>query len=136
MSETTPVAKNVVKFFEISTDDRATIESFYGDIFGWQFMQLPQLNYSFISIPGHGDFQGGVYDNRGEEPNWGIFCIEVDINEMDEICRKAEAAGGTVTYPPTVESAFGEKTTAAQILDPSGNRFGIYAYQPAPDSES
>lgn len=129
--ETQKKAKNAVKFFEISTDDRERIESFYGNIFGWTFHHMPQHNYSIINIPGHGDFVGGVYDNKGKEDNWAVFCIEVDINEMEDISRQVVEAGGTITYPVTAEGDADGTTTGAQFLDPSGNRFSIFSFKPA-----
>jgi predicted enzyme related to lactoylglutathione lyase len=93
---------NGVSWFEIGTDDPATTERFYGEVFGWSVAQdetrSPDPAYRIVTT-GDGDgLRGGLFATGGRFPHYAIFAVLVE--DVADACRRAEAAGGTVARAP------------------------------------
>lgn len=114
---------NGIGWFQIGTDDLPATERFYGGLFGWTFSddESSEGRYRIVQTPAAGSIKGGIFDHGGQGPNHAIFCIEV-ADVADSVAR-AEAAGGKVLVPPTTTK---DGLVFADLLDPSGNHFGIY----------
>ncbi|MBO4205400.1 VOC family protein [Micromonospora echinofusca] len=112
---------NAVTWFEIGTDQPEAAERFYGDLFGWTFRTEGDAAYRIIDT-GAGPIGGGLRDSGGTHPGYAIF--NVQVADVADACRRAEAAGGRVLVP-LMRAANG--LTFAHLLDPSGNQFGIFA---------
>jgi predicted enzyme related to lactoylglutathione lyase len=90
---------------------------------------MPERHYSFITVPGQEGLAGGIFDNEGKVPNWGLFCIRVE--DVADVCRQVVESGGEITYPMEVNEDETGVLKAAQFLDPSGNRFAVSSFAPA-----
>ncbi|MEV4657747.1 VOC family protein [Micromonospora sp. NPDC049301] len=121
---TTPIT-----WFEIGTDRPEEAESFYGELFGWTFEEQGSADggsYRVTGAGGDSGIGGAIRATGGTAPNYAVFYAEVA--DVDETCRRAEAAGGKVLVPPrTAPSGL----TLAHLLDPAGNRVGVFTPPPA-----
>jgi predicted enzyme related to lactoylglutathione lyase len=122
---------NGIGWFEIGTDQPATAERFYGDVFGWTFADDDDSSsadgtaYRIVSTPAEGGLRGGLFATAGTVPNYAIFTVLVA--DTADTCRRAEAAGGKVLVAPQADAS---GLTFAHLLDPSGNHFGVYTPPP------
>jgi predicted enzyme related to lactoylglutathione lyase len=111
-----------VGWFEIGTDNPQQVEKFYGSVFGWTFTPDDgPIPYHMVTTPAPDSLGGGVFPTDGRLPNYATFYIVVE--DVAASCVAAETAGGKVVVPPTET---GSGLVFAQVLDPQGNRFGIY----------
>jgi predicted enzyme related to lactoylglutathione lyase len=128
---------NGIGWFEIGTDQPATTERFYADVFGWTFADdddstsadgspyriatTPGADGPGADGPGGGGLSGGVSSTGGATPGYAIFYVLVA--DTAETCRQVEAAGGKVLVAPKTEPS---GLTSAHLLDPTGNHIGIF----------
>ncbi|GAA4567653.1 VOC family protein [Micromonospora coerulea] len=115
---TTPIT-----WFEIGSDRPEVAETFYRELFGWTFEEQggPGASYRQTTAGGERGIGGAIRATNGASPNYAIFYAEV--TDVAETCRRAEAAGGKVLVPVKTTPA---GLTFAQLLDPSGNHFGVF----------
>ena len=120
-------AINGIGWFEIGTDQPAATERFYGEVFGWTFADdddstsVDGSAYRLASTSPESGPKGGLSATGGTVPNYAVFMILVADTEAT--CREAEAAGGKVLVAPQREPG---GLTFAHLLDPTGNRIGIF----------
>ena len=112
-------------WFQIGTADRATSERFYGDVFGWSFTDDDSTSpdgrpYRLVTT-GPGEPPSGGIDGLAGEPGYAVFMLIVP--DTADAIRRAEQAGGKVVVPLTTSP---NGLTWAQLLDPDGNRFGVF----------
>jgi predicted enzyme related to lactoylglutathione lyase len=117
---------NDIGWFQIGTDQPAATESFYHAVFGWTFADYDTgdadgTSYRNITVPGNAGPSGGLFATAGTDPNHAIFYLVV--TDVAETCRQAESAGGKVMTAPKTNDA---GLTFAHLLDPVGNRFGVF----------
>lgn len=112
-------------WFQIGTTDRAGSERFYADVFGWSFSDDDSTSpdgkpYRMVTT-GAGEPPSGGIDGLSDEPGYAVFMLVVP--DTTDALRRVEAAGGKVTVPlQTTPNGL----TWAHVLDPSGNRFGVF----------
>jgi predicted enzyme related to lactoylglutathione lyase len=121
-------ANGAIGWVQVGTDDPAGAKRFYGDLLGWRFQPDPNGGgaYDLIAFPGEEGFGGGIMDTRGESPNHAIFLAVV--GDVPAVVAAAERLGGKVLAPPTTAQ---NGLVFADLLDPSGNHFGIFSPAPA-----
>ncbi|MER7332083.1 MULTISPECIES: VOC family protein [unclassified Micromonospora] len=124
MSTTT----NAVTWFEVGTDRPEETGRFYADLFGWAFGEqgTPEASYRVTEPGPEGSIQGAIRGTGGASPNYAIFYVQVA--DVADACRRAEAAGGKVLVPA---KSTDNGLTFAHLLDPVGNHFGVFAPPPA-----
>jgi uncharacterized protein len=106
----------VVNYFEIGSPDPEAARSFYGPLFGWTFGEPSPAGYRMVN----GD-QGGLWDTTSAGgASWAIFYVQVD--DVQEAIRHAESLGASVVVPLVDNGAI----EFAHLLDPHGNRFGVW----------
>lgn len=108
---------NTVNYFEIGSPDPATSRTFYGSLFGWQIgPSAPPAQYAMIETD-----KGGLWDTTGMGgANWAIFYVQVD--DVAHAVEQAQQLGASVAVP-LVDNGVIE---FAHLLDPHGNRFGVW----------
>jgi predicted enzyme related to lactoylglutathione lyase len=108
---------NNVDYFEIGSPEPAASRSFYGSLFGWEIGEpTDPAQYAMIE----GD-KGGLWDTSGMGgANWAIFYVHVD--DVPGAITRAEELGARVAVPLVDNGAI----EFAHLLDPLGNRFGIW----------
>ena len=124
MTENTAIpAPNTVAWFQIGTEDAAAAKEFYGGLFGWSFAPDPSSGpgYDLISYAGAGQPAGGIMHTAGGAENHATFVVLVE--DVAAVCTRTEQLGGKVLNPPTKTP---NGLVFADVLDPSGNRFGVF----------
>ena len=105
---------NTVNYFEVGTSDAAATSAFYGGLFGWQIGDSG--DYRMVD----GD-KGGVWDTATMGGgSWAIFYVQVD--DVQATIEKASGLGAKVVVPFTDNGPL----EFAHLLDPHGNRFGVW----------
>ena len=108
---------NTVNYFEIGSPDPSRSREFYGGLFGWEIGPAAEPSgYAMMD----GD-RGGLWDTgtlAGE--NWAIFYVQVD--DVRAAFEQAQELGAAVAVP-IVDNG---RIEFAHLLDPLGNRFGIW----------
>jgi predicted enzyme related to lactoylglutathione lyase len=123
-------AINGIGWFEIGTDQPATVERFYGQLFGWTFTSDENspdgdMPYRIITTPAEAGIRGGVFPTGGRMPNYAVFTVLVA--DTFATCEQAQAAGGKILAGPERAP---NGLAFAHLLDPSGNHFGVFTPPP------
>ncbi|GLZ51652.1 VOC family protein [Actinomycetospora sp. NBRC 106378] len=105
-----------VNYFEIGTPHAEEARRFYGGLFGWAVGEPSPQDYRMVD----GD-RGGLWDTTSlGGGTWAIFYVQVD--DVAATVRQAESLGATVAVPLVDGGAI----EFAHLLDPDGNRFGVW----------
>ncbi|QXE92198.1 VOC family protein [Geomonas subterranea] len=87
-------------WFELTTDDVAAAQSFYGRLFGWSMERWDgEVDYTLIKV-GAREVAGIAAAGPGHRkpPGWGVY---VTVTDVDQTAARAEELGGRVLVPPT-----------------------------------
>jgi predicted enzyme related to lactoylglutathione lyase len=117
------MAKPIVHF-EIIGPDMEALKTFYGDLFSWEFHDVPEMGYSLVHAKsGDKGIDGGV-GNMGE-PRTTIYA---EVPDPQATVDAAVAKGAEIVMPVTeIPGA----VTMAMFKDPAGNIVGIVKEEPA-----
>jgi predicted enzyme related to lactoylglutathione lyase len=116
-----------VVHFEIPFDDKARATKFYGGIFGWKLVDVPQMEYT-LAYAAETDKDNMVTEKGAI--NGGLFAREVSakapllvigVNSIDETIKKVLASGGKVITPKQAIP----NGSYARIADSEGNVIGL-----------
>jgi uncharacterized protein len=115
--------------FEIPFDDGDRAREFYGNVFGWQIMKMPEMDYT-IAMTGPSDpetgpvepgfINGGMFQRQEgfSGPN-----VVIDVPDIDAALEDVEAAGGKVGRR---KEPVGDMGFAAYFTDTEGNLVGLW----------
>lgn len=108
---------NDVNYFEIGSPDPEASKAFYGPLFGWEFGE-PSMPARYGTV---NENRGGLWDTTeiGAD-NWAIFYVQVE--DVQAALDQALRLGASVAVPVTDNG----RIEFAHLLDPLGNRFGIW----------
>lgn len=118
-----------VVHFEIPFENKDRASKFYTQCFGWQLMDMPEMNYVLANTVATGeDFRptepgainGGLFQRPKEAPS---PCIYVGVASVDEAIKKVTAAGGKLVTPKTPIPGMG---AYGRISDTEGNIIGLF----------
>jgi uncharacterized protein len=116
-----------VVHFEIPFDDKDRATKFYADIFGWNMVDIPDMNYVMVHaaetdkdnmVTDKGAINGGMF-LRNDEASAPIIVVNVD--SIDKTIAKVKACGGALVTPrqPIPNGSY------ARVADSEGNVIGI-----------
>ena len=109
---------NKIDYFEIGSPDPAGSRAFYGGLFDWEIEERPQGDQPYLMVD---EANGGLWDTSAVGGgNWAIFYVHVE--DVEVALEQAVALGATVAVP-LVDNG---QIYFAHLLDPMGNRFGIW----------
>ena len=126
---------NRVVHFEIPFDDGDRARAFYGNVFGWQVMPVPGMEYTMVMTgptdqetgptePGY--INGGMFERSeqfpGKAPN-----LVIDVASIDDALRQVKEAGGVVVGE---RMAVGDMGFAGYFTDTEGNMVGLWESTP------
>lgn len=122
---------NRVVHFEIQAENIERAAKFYRDVFGWTIEKWEGMEYWMIMTaekdskePG---INGGLLPRKGGAPVEGAavnaYVCTMQVDNIDDIIKKIEAAGGTLALP---KFAFPGMAWQAYYKDTEGNIFGIH----------
>lgn len=120
-----------VMHFEIPFNDGDRARGFYEQVFGWQMMPVPEMDYTMVrtgptdpetgpSEPGF--INGGMFQRSDEFPGKGPGIV-IDVASVDEALRAAEEAGGTKV---TDRTPVGDMGFTGYFTDTEGNLVGVW----------
>ena len=120
---------NQVVHFEIPFENKQRAMSYYTECFGWQLMDMPEMNYVMANTTATGpDFRpttpgainGGLFQRPKEAPGPVIY---VGVASVDEAIAKVLGAGGKVVTPRTAIPGMG---AYGRVSDTEGNIVGLF----------
>ena len=114
--------KNKIAWYEVLGKDADALRGFYGEMFGWKYQLMEEMNYGLIQHE-EGEVGGGV-GATPEGPGWSTFYVGTD--DLNASIAKAKKLGGKVVMPRTELPDGG---VIAVIQDPEGHPVGLV--QPA-----
>lgn len=106
-----------VDYFEIGSPDPSASKAFYGGLFDWE-VEDPAGPAPYRTVD---EARGGLWDtsDMGGQ-GWAIFYVHVE--DVQAAIDRALQLGATVAVPFTDNG----RIDFAHLLDPLGNRFGIW----------
>lgn len=109
---------------EMTTDDPNAARSFYGELFGWSFDEMPMDEGKIYAMfqPKAGGPGGGIMAKPcPDAPTAWMPYVAVD--DLPVAVGKVEELGGKVHMGPTPVPGHGE---FAVVADPSGGVLGLW----------
>ncbi|MFW9930742.1 MAG: VOC family protein [Candidatus Thorarchaeota archaeon] len=128
-SKAKPAKKSPINHFEIPFDNLERTKKFYGSIFGWDFIDMPEMDYTMVfttevdqnqAATTPGAVNGGL---TKKNPLQTTPTLVVTVESVDAISKQIEASGGQL---------LGEKIPVGDMglyqlfKDPEGNVLGIF----------
>jgi predicted enzyme related to lactoylglutathione lyase len=116
--------------FEVPYDDAARARTFYAEAFGWNLMEMPEMNYTMVST-GPVDEQSSMPSEPGFI-NGGMFqrtaeltrpVLTIDVSDIDASLKTVESLGGKQVGE---KMPVGDMGFAAYFEDPEGNVIGLW----------
>jgi predicted enzyme related to lactoylglutathione lyase len=109
---------NKIDYFEIGSPNPAASRAFYGRLFDWEIEETPQGDQPYLMVD---EANGGLWDTSAVGGgNWAIFYVHVE--DVAAALKQAVDLGASVAVP-LVDNG---QIYFAHLLDPQGNRFGIW----------
>jgi predicted enzyme related to lactoylglutathione lyase len=116
-----------VVHFEIPYDDKARASKFYSEIFGWQLIDIPEMEYTLVHaaetdkdnmVIEKGAINGGLFkrDDPAKHP-----MVVIGVKSIDETIKKVLSAGGKLIMPKQRIP----NGSYARIADCEGNIIGL-----------
>jgi predicted enzyme related to lactoylglutathione lyase len=122
-----------VVHFEIPFEDGDRARSFYGDVFGWELMHMPDMGYTMVTTgptdPGAGPTESG-FINGGMLERDADFTgpnLVLETDQIEESLAAVTAAGGIVVRE---RMPVGDMGFAAYFRDTEGNLVGLWENAP------
>jgi len=120
-------------WYELITTDPKAAQTFYGDVVGWTFEDMPGDGFTYTVASADGNGVGGLMPippeakAMGAPPHWSGY---VYVDDCDAAAEKIKTLGGSVMRAPDDIPGIGR---FAVVADPSGAVFEIM--KPVPPSE-
>jgi predicted enzyme related to lactoylglutathione lyase len=114
-----------VVHFEVIGKDGAKLQSYYGELFGWQIDSNNPMNYGIVQRDGNTNpdgagIGGGVAG--GPEGYDGHVTFYVEVPDAEAALARAEELGGTRVMGPDQVM---EGLVIGQFADPEGHVVGV-----------
>lgn len=106
---------NPVVHFEIKGADKAKLQDFYRNAFGWSVNAENPMGYGMVDAQGEG-IGGGV---DGDAPGVTVY---IQVDDPAAYLEKVKTLGGKVVMDVT---EIPNMVTMAQFADPAGNVIGL-----------
>ena len=127
MHVVTKYPDGLFSWVDLATTDVAGAKAFYGGLFGWDAVDMPidiggfytTLQIDGKSVAGLGQMQPDM-QAQGVPSFWTAY---VNHSDVDTVAGRAQAAGGTLLFPPMDVMQEGRMT---MIQDPTGAIFGVW----------
>ena len=112
---------------EIRADDTSRAQRFYGELFGWDFTEMPDFPGYFLYTTAAGqEGTGGAIGKRGESAGEGIRNY-IEVDSIDQTLQRVEQFGGSAT---TQRSEVPGQGWFAVLNDSEGNEIGLWENLP------
>jgi uncharacterized protein len=115
--------------FEVPYDDGDRARGFYREAFGWNLMEMPEMNYTMAStgpvneqsMPAEPGFINGGMFQRTDDLKGPM--LTVDVPDIDAAWKTIESLGGERVGE---KLPVGDMGFAGYFKDPEGNILGLW----------
>jgi predicted enzyme related to lactoylglutathione lyase len=117
MAQATAAIVNKPAWVDLSSSDAGASRDFYAKVFGWEVEVNPDPQYGGYALAKVGGRDvGGIGPSMtpGAPTAWSIY---IGTEDVDDLAKRVQAAGGTVVAPPF---DVGDQGRMAVFQDPSG----------------
>jgi predicted enzyme related to lactoylglutathione lyase len=122
-----------VVHFEVPFDDGDRARAFYQNVFGWNVVPMPEMDYTIVTTgptseqgsPSEPGFVNGGLMARSSDFQGPVLTVEVD--DIDATLAKIEELGGKTVRP---RQKVGEMGFTGYFADPEGNLTGLWQNAP------
>ena len=100
MGERTSYPPGTFSWSDLQTDDLDRAKSFYGDLFGWSYDDIPIGDgavYSMAKVQAHRVAGLGERQDESMPPHWNCY---VTVDDVDAAAARAGELGANVVAPP------------------------------------
>ena len=116
-----------VVHFEIPYDNKDRASKFYSGIFGWELLDIPEMEYTLVHaakidknnmVVEKGAINGGLFqrNDSAKQP-----LVVIGVKSIDETIKKVISAGGKLVTPKqSIPNG-----SYARVADSEGNVIGI-----------
>ena len=114
-----------VVHFEVIGKDGAKLQSYYGELFGWEFDTNNPMNYGVVTRDGNTNDDGAGIGGGvagGPEGYEGHVTFYIEVPDVEASLAKAEELGGSRIMGPDDVM---EGLTLGQFSDPEGHVIGV-----------
>jgi predicted enzyme related to lactoylglutathione lyase len=114
-----------VVHFEVIGKDGAKLQSYFGELFGWEFDTNNPMNYGVVTRDGNTNEDGAGIGGGvagGPEGYEGHVMFYVEVPDVEAALVKAEELGGTRIMGPDDVM---EGLTLGHFNDPEGHLIGV-----------
>ena len=123
MPEMTRYEHGVPSWVDIGTHDPSAGVRFYSELFGWEGQDMGEEAGHYTIVSKNGKQVAAI--SPAQDPGPPRWTTYVNVDDVDEVARKAESAGGKIIVPPMDVMAAGRM---AIFMDTTGAV--IAAWQP------
>ncbi len=115
---------------ELTTGDREAAKTFYGDVVGWTFDDMPMGDFVYSLATVGATQVAGLMDTpepakaQGVPPHWTGY---VAVDSVDDSARQGESLGGKTLYGPQDIPGVGR---FAVVADPTGAAYALFTPLP------
>ena len=114
------MSEHHIVHIEFSAKDLEAAGKFYSELFGWETVQIPEMNYATFET---GDNVGGGFNPVADTNPAGTVMVYIDTDDIDASLAKAESLGAKIVTPKT---EIPETGWFGLFSDPTGNLVGVY----------
>ena len=114
-----------VVHFEVIGRDPEKLQSYYGELFGWDIDANNPMKYGMVAREGNTNADGaGIGGGVGQGPDGydGHVTFYVEVPDVERALAKAESLGGKRVMGP--EDIMGQ-VVLGQFTDPEGHLIGV-----------
>ena len=115
-----------VVHFEVIGKDAAKLQSYYGELFDWNFDADNPMQYGMVPREGNVNAEGigiGGGVGGGMEGYEGHVTFYVEVPDIEQALQKAESLGGKRMMGP--DSPPGSQVEIGLFSDPEGHVVGV-----------
>lgn len=112
---------HALDYVELTVTDLPAAKAFYGDAFGWSFVDYGPA-YAGIAAPSGGGEVGGLLAAEEPRPAGGPLVL-LYSDDLDATAEAITAAGGAILQPAYAFPG-GRRL---HFQDPSGNELGVWS---------
>ncbi|MCW2920632.1 MAG: putative antigen protein [Thermoleophilia bacterium] len=113
-------------FSDVHTTDVEGASAFYGELFGWQYQEIPGVPNRYVTASIDGRRKAaitGLIDEQRAEGVASYWFPYLYVTDIDETVGRLDALGGQLVAPIVDVFDFGRMAVAE---DPTGAQFGIW----------
>jgi predicted enzyme related to lactoylglutathione lyase len=109
---------------DLMTPDRQAAQAFYGDLFGWEFLESGPEHGFYVQAHIDGRPVAGLGEGPADQPTaTAAWTTYLAVDDVEAMTRRVTAAGGTALMPAIEIGDFGRM---AVVADPAGAVFGLW----------